>query len=136
VKQVCERRARGIARLLRAHTGETGVVVHGWFPPGRIFGPTEWMDVPVNIDGGDGDVVSQTGPRTIWLPAGPGCNRLRVGVSVSGERLSPETHETAVDLRIGEAALFVFATPRPSFSGRFAKPVWCAPVLIRQLGPT
>jgi len=92
--------------------------------------------VPVNVLDGEGDVLAQTGQRTVWLPAEPGRVVIRAGVSISGVQLSPETHETSVDLRPGEVALLVLATPRRSFSGRFDKPVWCAPTLVRQLGST
>ena len=134
--QICMKRPRELQRLLRKHAGETGIVVHGWFPRARIWGPPEWMNVPVDVHGGAGDLLSQTGNRTVWLPTAPGRSLIRAGVSVDGEQLSPETHEVSLDIRPGEVALFVFATPRPSLSGRFDKPVWCEPVLVRQLGAT
>lgn len=136
LKPVCAKRPWGLERLLRKHQGETGVIIHGWFPRLSIHGPPEWMHVPVHVDGSEPEVVSQVGHRVRWLPARPGRVRIHVGAAWDGEALSPEMHTCTVDLRPGEVALFVFSTPRWSLFGRFRTPVWCEPVLVRRLGHT
>ena len=135
-KPVCAKRPLGLQRLLRKHEGHTGVIVHGWFPRMSIYGPPEWMNVSVRVEGGESEVVSQVFDRVKWLAAEPGRVQIHLGLSLDGQAISPETHTWTVDLRPGEVSLLVFSTPRWSLFGRFRNPVWCDPVLVRQLGPT
>lgn len=135
-KPVCAKRPWGVPRLLRKHQGRTGVIVHGWFPRLSIYGSPEWMSVVVRVEGGDPEVVSQVGHRVRWLAAEPGRVQIHLGLSLDGQATSPETHMWTVDLRPEEVALLVFSTPRWSLCGRFQKPVWCDPVLVRRLSPT
>ena len=126
MREICAKRPWNLKSLVRRHRGETGALVHGWFPVFRFTGPDEWVFVPVSFEGGPMKLLSQSHTRTGWLPASPGAHRLHIGA----DQMVPEPHTYELTLLPGELVLVVFSTPRPSTSGRFAAPVFCEPVSL------
>jgi len=121
MRNVCAREPWGLKRLLRRHTGQTGIVVYGWF--GRaLIGWTpkgSWAAVVVKVGGDQVAVLDAVKRGPFWIDVRPGTHRLEF--LTSGRTLRSED----LTLEEGQVMLAAFRPPnhRPFAGLRSAE--WC-----------
>ena len=120
---VCDRSPYFLSWHLRRHRNETGVIVYGWFPRPRNWGPTLWNAMGISIDGVEQGVVDQIGPRLRWFGQPPGEHVITLH-PLKGEGVSHK-----IQLLPEQIVLIAFKTPnwRLLDRGNTKAPVWCPP---------
>jgi len=94
---------RGLQQLARAHAGETGIMVHGWY--NRLRGwrsALGWNAITVRVDGTPRTVLYQFKPGPIWIALSSGVHVVDFG---GGGR---QLHSEWVKLARGEALMIAF----------------------------
>jgi hypothetical protein len=117
---VCRRKPRGLQRLLRQRSGETGLVVHGLFKR-LIYWPPAigWEVVTVGTDGIDRVTLDEVRRGPVWISLTPGQHLIEF------RGLEGVLWSDRVTLAEGQALLVGFKPPTwmPFTAAR--RPQWC-----------
>jgi hypothetical protein len=117
---LCRRKPRGLQRLLQRHSGETGLVVHGFFKRLIYWPPaTGWEVVAVGTNGVDRVALDEVRRGPVWISLTPGEHL----IELSG--LEGLLRRDRVTLAEGQALLVAFKPPTwmPFTAVRDAQ--WC-----------
>jgi len=119
---VCDRTPWGLRRLLRRHTGQTGIVIYGWFNRLRGWTPAgSWDAVIVRLDG---DIAIAGRRRLVldpldrgphWVSAAPGEHAVEF---LAGSEVVRSERVT-----VGSGVVLIALRP-PRRRGNRA-PIWC-----------
>jgi hypothetical protein len=117
---VCRRKPRGLQRLLQRHSGETGLVVHGFFKR-LIYWPPAigWEVVTVGTDGADRVTLDEVRPGPAWISLTPGEHL----IEFSG--LEGPLWSDRVTVAEGQALFVAFKPPTWMPFTALRNPQWC-----------